>query len=93
MDITEEFLVLPCEGGFRIYGVRDFPSGTWVGHDAQKLRVVGPVWVKPPRTATHGGSMGAVAGSAPRGWFFRLDRAVLDFDPERRDPPLGGCPG
>ncbi|HZW34229.1 MAG TPA: hypothetical protein VFF52_26135 [Isosphaeraceae bacterium] len=49
MDITQEFLVLPCEGGVRVYGVHDFPSGTWVGRDAQKLHVVGPVWVRPPR--------------------------------------------
>jgi hypothetical protein len=49
MDVTEEFLVLPLNGNFRIYGVRDFPSGTAISRDAQKLRVVGPVWVKPPR--------------------------------------------
>src|SRR5947199_9437671 len=49
MDVTQEFLVLPCDGGVRIYGVHDFPSGTWVGRDAQKLHVVGPVWVRPPR--------------------------------------------
>ena len=49
MDVTEEFLVLPSNGSVRIYGVHDFPSGTWIGRDAQKLRVVGPVWVKPPR--------------------------------------------
>jgi hypothetical protein len=49
MDVTEEFLVLPSDGSFRIYGVHDFPSGTFVGRDAKRLRVIGPVWVKPPR--------------------------------------------
>jgi hypothetical protein len=49
MDVTQEFLVLPNEGGVRIYSVRDFPSGTWVGRDARKLHVVGPVWVRPPQ--------------------------------------------
>jgi hypothetical protein len=48
MDVTQEFLVLPSKGGVLIYGVRDFPSGTPVGPDAQRLRVVGPVWVRPP---------------------------------------------
>jgi hypothetical protein len=49
MDVTQEFLVLPSNGAVLIYGVRDFPSGTPVGRDAQRLRVVGPVWVRPPR--------------------------------------------
>jgi hypothetical protein len=39
----------PFRGGVRVYGVHDFPSGTWIGRDAQKLQVVGPVWVRPPR--------------------------------------------
>src|SRR5437763_15126936 len=49
VDVTEEFLVVPSNGSVRIYGVHDLPSGTFIGRDAQKLRVVGPVWVKPPR--------------------------------------------
>ena len=48
MDVTQEFLVLPSNGTVFIYGVRDFPSGTAIGRDAQRLRVVGPVWVRPP---------------------------------------------
>ena len=49
MDVTQEFLVLPSNGAVLIYGVRDFPSGTPVGRDAQRIRIVGPVWVRPPR--------------------------------------------
>jgi hypothetical protein len=49
MVVTQEFLVLPSNGAVRIYGVRDFPSGTFVDRDAKRMRVVGPVWVRPPR--------------------------------------------
>jgi len=49
MVVTQEFLVLPSNGAIRIYGVRDFPSGSFVDRNAKRMRVVGPVWVRPPR--------------------------------------------
>jgi hypothetical protein len=48
MIVRQEFVVIPVEGGVRVYGVRDFPSGTAVGPHAQKLHVEGPVWVRQP---------------------------------------------
>jgi hypothetical protein len=49
MAVTQEFLVLPSSGTVRVYGVREFPSGTFVDRDAKRMRVAGPVWVRPPR--------------------------------------------
>jgi hypothetical protein len=49
MIVTQEFVVIPFEGGVRIYGVKDFPSGTITGPNALKLHVEGPVWVRQPR--------------------------------------------
>jgi hypothetical protein len=54
MAVTQEFVVLPAEEAVRIYGVRDFPSGTFVDREAKRMRVVGPVWVRPPRTELTG---------------------------------------
>jgi hypothetical protein len=50
MAVTEEFLVLPWEGGFRVYGVYNYPHHKFIGRDAQRLHVEGPVWVRPPQT-------------------------------------------
>jgi hypothetical protein len=50
MVVTQEFVVIPVEGGVRVHGVQDFPLKTGVGQNAQKLHVEGPVWVRPPRT-------------------------------------------
>jgi hypothetical protein len=47
--ITEEFLVLTSNGSVLIIAVGEMPPGTKVGPDAMRLRVNGPVWVKPPR--------------------------------------------
>src|SRR5690349_25105053 len=50
MVVTQEFGAIPLEGGFRIYGVPDFPVGTMpIGPHALKLHVEGPVWVRQPR--------------------------------------------
>jgi len=48
MVIRQDFVVIPIEGGVRVYGVPDFPLGTAVGPHAQKLHVEGPVWVRQP---------------------------------------------
>ncbi len=48
MIVRQEFVVIPAEGGVRVYGASDFPVGTPVGPDAQKLHVEGPVWVRQP---------------------------------------------
>ena len=93
MDVTQEFLVLPSNGAVLIYGVRDFPSGTAIGRDAQRLRVVGPVWVRPPRpeltkaqweswqnqlrSAGFSATVGPFWTSTPSGHFQPLE-AVLD---------------
>jgi hypothetical protein len=50
MIVTQEFVVIPVEGGVRIHGVPDFPPGTAIGPHALKLHVEGPVWVRQPRT-------------------------------------------
>jgi hypothetical protein len=50
MIVTQEFVVIPIEGGVRIHGVPDFPRGTITGPNALKLHVEGPVWVRQPRT-------------------------------------------
>ena len=49
MAVTEEFLVLPWEGGVRVYGVHYFPHNRFIGRDAQRLHVEGPLWVRPPQ--------------------------------------------
>jgi hypothetical protein len=50
MVVTQEFVVIPMEGGVRVYGVPDFPVGTTpIGPHALKLHVEGPVWVRQPR--------------------------------------------
>jgi hypothetical protein len=49
MAITQEFLVLLSDGTHRVLGVDQLPPGIQVGPDARRLRVVGPLWVKPPR--------------------------------------------
>ncbi len=48
MIVRQEFVAIPVEGGVRVYGVPDFPLGTPIGPDAQKLHVEGPVWVRQP---------------------------------------------
>jgi hypothetical protein len=50
MVIAEEFLVLPRDESVRVYGVYNYPHDQFIGRDAQRLRVEGPVWVRPPRT-------------------------------------------
>jgi hypothetical protein len=50
MKVMQEFLVLPMEGGVRVYGVHDFPHNKFIGRDAQKLHVEGPLWLRPPKT-------------------------------------------
>jgi hypothetical protein len=50
MTVTQEFLVLRSNGAVRVYSVRNFPSGTFVDRQAKRMRVVGPVWVRPPST-------------------------------------------
>jgi hypothetical protein len=50
MTVTQEFVVIPIEGGVRIHGVPDWPPGTVTGPNALKLHVEGPVWVRQPRT-------------------------------------------
>ncbi len=50
MIVIQEFVVIPMEGGVRVYGARDFPVGTTaIGPHGLKLHVEGPVWVRPPR--------------------------------------------
>jgi hypothetical protein len=50
MVVTQEFVAIPMEGGFRVYGVPDFPVGNMaIGPHALKLHVEGPVWVRQPR--------------------------------------------
>jgi hypothetical protein len=48
MERTQEFLILPSNGDVAVYTVRQFPRGTPIGPDAQRLRVVGPSRVEPP---------------------------------------------
>ncbi len=48
MTYTQEFLVLPREGGLSVYRICQFPKGTPVGHDARHIRVVGESTVIPP---------------------------------------------
>jgi hypothetical protein len=49
MELTQEFLVLESNGDVAVYTVVQFPRGTPIGPDAQRLRVVGPSRVEPPR--------------------------------------------
>jgi hypothetical protein len=49
MVITQEFLVLSSHESLRVLGVEQLPPGIEVGQDARRLRVVGPLWIKPPR--------------------------------------------
>ncbi len=50
MVVTQEFVAIPVEGGYRVYGDLDFPVGTMpIGPHALKLHVEGPVWVRQPR--------------------------------------------
>ena len=90
MVVTQEFLVLPSNGAVRIYGVRDFPSGTFVDRDAKRMRVVGPVWVRPPACGINGGSMGELASPTPIGRVVRDGRAILDVVTERALSAVGG---
>ncbi len=48
MERTQEFLILPSNGDVAVYTVRQYPRGTPIGPDAQRLRVVGPSRVEPP---------------------------------------------
>jgi hypothetical protein len=48
MIVRQEFVVIPMKGGVRVYGPRDFPSGTPIGPHAQKLHVEGPLWIRQP---------------------------------------------
>jgi hypothetical protein len=48
MIVSQEFVVIPMEAGVRVYGASDFPLGTPIGPEGQKLHVEGPVWVRPP---------------------------------------------
>jgi hypothetical protein len=48
MIVSQQFVIIPVEGGVRVYGAADFPSGTPIGPDAEKLHVEGPVWVRQP---------------------------------------------
>ena len=49
MVVRQEFVVIPVEGGVRVYGVpRFFLRGPPIGPDAQKLHVEGPLWVASP---------------------------------------------
>jgi hypothetical protein len=43
----QEFLILESNGDVGVYTVRQFPRGTPIGPDAQRLRVVGPSRVEP----------------------------------------------
>jgi hypothetical protein len=49
MVITQEFLVLSSDEHLRVLGVEQLPPGVEVGPDARRLRVLGPLWIKPPR--------------------------------------------
>lgn len=49
MTVTQEFLVVPSNGRRLVYGVDSLPAGTIIGAEAERLRIEGPVWVKPPR--------------------------------------------
>ena len=48
MELTQEFLVLQSNGDVAVYTVKQFPRGTPIGPDAQRLRVVGPSRVEAP---------------------------------------------
>jgi hypothetical protein len=50
MVITQEFLVLSSHESLRVLGVEQLPPGIEVGQDARRLRVMGPLWIKPPRS-------------------------------------------
>ena len=78
MIVTQEFVVIPIEGGVRIHGVPDFPSGTPVGPHGQKLHVEGPVWVRQPDTELTQAQWETVAGPAQGRRMVRHGRAVLD---------------
>ena len=90
MDVTQEFLIIPSNGSVLIYGVRDFPSGTAIGRDAQRLRVVGPVWVRPPDPELTESAVGNVAVPAPSGGVLGHGRTVLDVVAQRSFPAAGG---
>ena len=49
MEPTQEFLILESNGDVAVYRPSTFPSGTPIGPDAQRLRVLGPGRVEPPR--------------------------------------------
>lgn len=49
MELTQEFLVLESNGDVAVYRPSTFPLGTPIGREAQRLRVVGPSRVEPPR--------------------------------------------
>jgi len=49
MEVRQEFLVLESGGNVAVYAPRDFPLGTPIGPDAQRLRVLGAGHVEPPR--------------------------------------------
>ncbi len=50
MTVTQEFLVLRSNGLITVLGVGQLPTGTVVGGEAERLRLVGQVWVKIPLT-------------------------------------------
>jgi hypothetical protein len=49
MEKRQEFLVLESEGNVAVYAPSDFPIGTPIGRDAQRMGVSGPTRVRPPR--------------------------------------------
>jgi hypothetical protein len=49
MVVTQEFLILSSHENLRVLGVEQLPTGIEVDQDARRLRVVGPLWIKPPR--------------------------------------------
>ena len=49
METLQEFLILESDGDVAVYRPSTFPRGTQIGPDAQRLRVVGPSRVEPPR--------------------------------------------
>ena len=91
MDVTQEFLVPTLErDGVLIYGVRDFPSGTAIGRDAQRIRIVGPVWVRPPRPELTEAQWENWQAQLRVGRLLGDGRTVLDVDAQRSFPAAGG---
>jgi hypothetical protein len=93
MVVTQEFLVLSSNGTVRVFGVDQFPEGTHVAQDARRLRVVGPVWIKPRHPEMTAPPMRRLAGTTPLGWVLRRRGALLVFRPNRELSPVGDCRG